>query len=257
LSSGISNGYNEASAAASTFGSANSSSLSKETERSLIGSLVDSYGFKEEGLVKKTVSVTVGGVSHHLVSYYTVADVMNKKFSTPTADSRFQHITPRLNLITKQNFRSPIDEVDNPDQINDRSVYNAYPYAYNGYEITNQSISHRPISLPTLPITYSQPSSLFGNYIMPLNSAYSDRTSIYKARELRQGCLLVMASAGDGGVSSFTGNNQAAVSSFVPSVTENSLDKDEKRKNHRDNKEVQEKARMDVLRASCARREGP
>ncbi|KAH7393194.1 Gti1/Pac2 family-domain-containing protein, partial [Cadophora sp. MPI-SDFR-AT-0126] len=79
-----------------------------ETERSLIGSLVDSYGFKEEGLVKKTVSVTVGGVSHHLVSYYTVADVMNNKFTTPSKDPRFQHITPRPDLITKQNFRTPI-----------------------------------------------------------------------------------------------------------------------------------------------------
>ncbi|PMD43352.1 hypothetical protein L207DRAFT_423147, partial [Hyaloscypha variabilis F] len=81
----------------------------KETERSLIGSLVDSYGFKEEGLVKKTVSVTVGGVSHHLVSYYTVADVMNNKFTTPSKDPRFQHVTPRADLITKQNFRTPID----------------------------------------------------------------------------------------------------------------------------------------------------
>jgi len=88
LSSSMSNGYNAASAAASTFDSSNANSLSKETERSLIGSLVDSYGFKEEGLVKKTVSVTVGGVSHHLVSYYTVADVMNNKFGTPTKDPR-------------------------------------------------------------------------------------------------------------------------------------------------------------------------
>ncbi|KAH9221080.1 Gti1/Pac2 family-domain-containing protein [Leptodontidium sp. 2 PMI_412] len=120
--SGMSNGYNPASTAASTFDPQNPNSLSKETERSLIGSLVDSYGFKEEGLVKKTVSVTVGGVSHHLVSYYTVADVMNNKFTTPSKDPRFQHITPRPDLITKQNFRTPIDEVDSMDRIDDRSV---------------------------------------------------------------------------------------------------------------------------------------
>ena len=176
LSSGMSNGYNAASAAASTFDSINSGSLSKETERSLIGSLVDSYGFKEEGLVKKTVSVTVGGVSHHLVSYYTVADVMNNKFSTPSKDTRFQHITPRPDLITKQNFRTPIDEIDNLDRIDDRSVYNAYPYARSGYEMTNQAISHRPMSLPTPPVTYPQASSLY-NYAMTSNSAYSDGTN--------------------------------------------------------------------------------
>jgi hypothetical protein len=32
----------------------------------LVGSLVDSYGFKDSGLVKKTMSVTVLGVTHHL-----------------------------------------------------------------------------------------------------------------------------------------------------------------------------------------------
>ncbi|KAK0100101.1 hypothetical protein ONS95_013087 [Cadophora gregata] len=162
--SGMSNGYNPASAATSTFDPQNPNSLSKETERSLIGSLVDSYGFKEEGLVKKTVSVTVGGVSHHLVSYYTVADVMNNKFTTPSKDPRFQHITPRPDLITKQNFRTPIDEVDSMDRIDDRSVYASYPYARNGYEMTNQTISHRPMSLPTPPITYGSNSSMYNGY---------------------------------------------------------------------------------------------
>jgi hypothetical protein len=173
LSNGATNGYNAASATASKFDSANSS-LSKETERSLVGSLVDSYEFKEEGLVKKTVSVTVGGVSHHLVSYYTVADVMNNKFSTPTKDSRFQHVTPRHDLITKQNFRSPIDEIDNLDRIDDGSVYGAYPYPRNDHEMANQSISHRPMTLPTPQTTYPQTSSLFDHYMVRENHAYGD-----------------------------------------------------------------------------------
>ncbi|KAH9203902.1 Gti1/Pac2 family-domain-containing protein [Leptodontidium sp. 2 PMI_412] len=162
--SGMSSGYNQTSAAASTFDPQNPNSLSKETERSLIGSLVDSYGFKEEGLVKKTVSLTVGGVSHHLVSYYTVADVMNNKFTTPSPGPRFQHITPRPDLITKQNFRTPIDEVDSMERIDDSSVYANYPYARNGYEMTNHTISHRPMSLPTPPITYGSNSSMYNGY---------------------------------------------------------------------------------------------
>lgn len=170
---GISNGYNPVSAAASTFDSSGTNSLSKETERSLIGSLVDSYGFKEEGLVKKTVSVTVGGVSHHLVSYYTVADVMNNKFTTPSKDPRFQHVTPRPDLVTKQNFRTPIDEVDSMDRMDDRSVYTSYPYARNGYEMTNQSISHRPMSLPTPPIGYTPNSNVYSGYgISPHSATY-------------------------------------------------------------------------------------
>lgn len=171
--SGISNGYNPVSAAVSTFDSSSTNSLSKETERSLIGSLVDSYGFKEEGLVKKTVSVTVGGVSHHLVSYYTVADVMNNKFTTPSKDPRFQHITPRPDLVTKQNFRTPIDEVDSMDRMDERSVYASYPYARSGYEMTNQSISHRHMSLPTPPIAYNPNSNVYSGYgISPHSASY-------------------------------------------------------------------------------------
>jgi hypothetical protein len=176
LSNGMSNGYNTASAAASTFDSVNSNSFSNETERSLIGSLVDSYGFKEGGLVKKTVSVTVRGVSYHLVSYYTIADVMNNKFSTPTKDPRFQNVTPRPYLITKQNFRTPIDGIGNLNRINDGSANTAYLYARNGNGITNQDTSHHLTTLPTPLIAYSQTSSLF-NYPMTPNYVYSDGTN--------------------------------------------------------------------------------
>jgi hypothetical protein len=170
---GIGSSYNASSGSSPNPVSPNQNLLSKETERSLIGSLVDSYGFKEEGLVKKTVSVTVAGILHHLVSYYTVADVMNNKFSTPSKDPRFQHITPRSDLITKQNFRTPIDEVDSMDRMDDRSVYAAYPYARNGYEMTNQSISHRPMSLPTSPLSYNSSSSIYHNYgISPPSAPY-------------------------------------------------------------------------------------
>jgi hypothetical protein len=174
---GIGSGYNVSSAASSNFDSPNQDSLSKETERSLIGSLVDSYGFKEEGLVKKTVSVTVSGVSHHLVSYYTVADAMNNNFTTPSNDPRFQNITPRPGLITKQNFRTPIDEADSMDRMDDRSVYAADSYARNGYEMTNQSISHRPMSLPTPPLAYNSNSRIYYNYGSSPHSAPHDNLS--------------------------------------------------------------------------------
>jgi hypothetical protein len=172
---GISNGYNVSPRNSSFDQGSTTVSLSKETERSLIGSLVDSYGFKEEGLVKKTVSVTVGGVSHHLVSYYTVADVMSNKFSTPSKDPRFQHINPRAELVTKQNFRTPIDEVDTMDRMDDRSVYSAYAYTRNGYDMTNQTLSHRPLSLPTPTIpSYAQSPAVFSNYGVNNPAVYGD-----------------------------------------------------------------------------------
>ncbi|OAX80750.1 hypothetical protein ACJ72_04910 [Emergomyces africanus] len=83
-----------------------------ELERQLVGSLVDSYGFKDSGLVKKTMSVTVSGVTHHLVSYYSVEDVMSNRLHTPMQNESLRYIRPRAELTTKQSFRAPIDDFE-------------------------------------------------------------------------------------------------------------------------------------------------
>lgn len=89
-----------------------------DMERALVGSLVDSYGFKDSGLVKKTMSVTVSGVTHHLVSYYSVEDVMRGHLSPPSLHNELRYVRPRVELTQKQSFRAPIDEMeptlDNP-----------------------------------------------------------------------------------------------------------------------------------------------
>ncbi|KAL6818916.1 Gti1/Pac2 family domain-containing protein [Trichoderma sp. SZMC 28013] len=85
--------------------------IARDPERSLVGSLVDSYLFKERGLVKKTISITFQGVPHHLVSYYSIEDVDNKSLVTPSESSFFQHIKPRTELVMSQNFRNPVDDV--------------------------------------------------------------------------------------------------------------------------------------------------
>lgn len=84
----------------------------KELERSLIGSLVDSYGFRADGLVKKTMSISINGISHHMVSYYKVDDVKHNALARPMQDPRLQHISIRPELYLKQNFRAPIEETE-------------------------------------------------------------------------------------------------------------------------------------------------
>lgn len=88
------------------------SSHQSELERALVGSLVDSYGFKDSGLVKKTMSVTVLDVTHHLVSYYSVEDVMRGILNPPSMVDSLRFIRPRTELTQKQSFRSPIDELE-------------------------------------------------------------------------------------------------------------------------------------------------
>ncbi|PPJ54607.1 hypothetical protein CBER1_06165 [Cercospora berteroae] len=84
----------------------------KELERSLIGSLVDSYGFRPDGLVKKTMSISVNGISHHMVSYYKVEDVKSNMLPRPLTDTRLQNISVRPELYLKQNFRAPVEETE-------------------------------------------------------------------------------------------------------------------------------------------------
>lgn len=109
-----------------------------DAERQLIGSLVDSYGFKMDGLVKKTMSVTVQGVTHHLVSYYNVNDVMAGSLRTPSQTDSLQYIRPRPELTQKQSFRSPIED---GEDVNELAGQQGYAYRMGpggGYEYGKQ-----------------------------------------------------------------------------------------------------------------------
>ncbi|TVY71434.1 Global transcription regulator sge1 [Lachnellula suecica] len=187
------------------------------------GSLVDSYGFKEEGLVKKTISVIVDGVSHHLVSYYKVADVLKQKFTTPSADPRFQHITPRPDLVAKQNFRTRIHGVELVDDTSSP--------ARNGYEMTNESIPHRPTTLPIPPMACTANSNVYGGYGSSPHSASYDNMGQPSSGSLYSGHLALSPGAypaienyGFGGCpqqrsNSVIGIGSEAARTIVPPVT--------------------------------------
>lgn len=104
----------------------------KELERSLIGSLVDSYGFRPDGLVKKTMSISINGISHHMVSYYKVEDVKNNVLPRPLSEPRLQGISVRPELYLKQNFRAPVEEtehyaIDGQMHAHPQMMYSAVP----------------------------------------------------------------------------------------------------------------------------------
>ncbi|RAL02744.1 camp independent regulatory protein [Aspergillus ibericus CBS 121593] len=113
-----------------------------DVERALVGSLVDSYGFKDSGLVKKTMSVTVSGVTHHLVSYYSVEDVMRGLLNPPSMVDSLRYIRPRAELTQKQSFRAPIDDLEtggleNPNDLHALYGYRPQTVAPPGYGIPN------------------------------------------------------------------------------------------------------------------------
>ncbi|KAH7308225.1 Gti1/Pac2 family-domain-containing protein [Stachybotrys elegans] len=78
----------------------------------LIGSLIDSYDFKDSGLVKKTISIRYNGVTHHIVGYYSLDDVVNGRLLTPSSDPAISFCTPRAELLMDQNFRSLVEDFE-------------------------------------------------------------------------------------------------------------------------------------------------
>ena len=115
--------------------------LDKDLERALVGSLVDSYPFKEKGgLIKKTISIPYRGVLHHVVSYYTTDDVVENRLQLPSESAIATESLPRPELLTRQNFRAPLET--NSAVLN----FNAQP-AMPGY----QHVSDGQVPLPTMP----------------------------------------------------------------------------------------------------------
>ena len=146
-----------------------------DTERSLIGSLIDSYGFKQDGLVKKTMSVTVDGVTHHLVSYYNVSDVLNQRLHTPSHVPALQYIRPRPALVNKQSFRAPVDELDETVEGARDGIHGAYyprppgpPQTYmpgpNAYGIQT---GYPPVTHPGMHAGYAVGAPMGGSYMQP------------------------------------------------------------------------------------------
>lgn len=55
--------------------------------------------------------MTVRGITHHLVAYFSSRDFMSNTLLTPSADLGLADIIPRPELYS-QGFRAPIDEDD-------------------------------------------------------------------------------------------------------------------------------------------------
>ncbi|KAI3392929.1 hypothetical protein diail_4978 [Diaporthe ilicicola] len=62
-------------------------------------------------LCRKTISVTVRGITHHLVAYFSSRDFTSNVLLSPSADLGLADILPRPELYS-QGFRAPIDEDD-------------------------------------------------------------------------------------------------------------------------------------------------
>jgi hypothetical protein len=88
-------------------------SLTPDQQRRFCGSLIDSYEFKEGGLMKKTISVKYQGTHHHVISYYSLEDVVSGKLKRPFQDSKLAHIHPRPELL--QGWKVSLEDEESKD----------------------------------------------------------------------------------------------------------------------------------------------
>lgn len=108
----------------------------KDANRGLLGSLVDSYEFKENGLLKKTMTVVINNVQHHLVSYYSLEDA-KYNLETPRDDARLKDIPLRDELLNQPKFKFPnFDDAGDGTFEQMDSSQTAYAYYANGYDPT-------------------------------------------------------------------------------------------------------------------------
>ncbi|KAL8933640.1 MAG: hypothetical protein Q9211_005670 [Gyalolechia sp. 1 TL-2023] len=141
----------------------------KDGDRGLVGSLVDSYEFKDKGLLKKTMTVTIKGVQHHLVSYYSLEDA-KRNLRTPRDDDQIKNLTLRPELLQQPKFKfqnlddagdGAFEHADGPQQ--------SFTYATSSFDPTRSY----PMSTQSLP--FMDPSSQYyyasiPPYLTPVHS---------------------------------------------------------------------------------------
>ncbi|KAF8142856.1 Gti1/Pac2 family-domain-containing protein [Mycena galopus ATCC 62051] len=92
-------------------------SVNRHRERTLVGSLTNSYKFKADGLMKKTFSLTIGGVPQHLISYYKVSDVEAGRLRAPSTLPELASLDISPTLLDRGNFRCPPKLEVGPDGV--------------------------------------------------------------------------------------------------------------------------------------------
>ncbi|KAG7087309.1 hypothetical protein E1B28_013286 [Marasmius oreades] len=91
--------------------------LERQRERNLMGSLTNNPKFKSDGLMKKTFSLTIGGVAQHLISYYRVEDVENGRLRSPSSLPELASLSISPEYLDKTHFRNPPKVETGPDGI--------------------------------------------------------------------------------------------------------------------------------------------
>ncbi len=156
--------------------------LEPGVSRCLVGSLTDSYNFKNDGLLKKAIIVTLDDVPYRLIAYYSMNDAEHLK--RPRDDSRLQDLRIRDTLLKQAKFASSsIDDTGDKelDQANraPKFGFGDYQNGYNPRSLhptllldVQQVQSLRPISSQDIALAHLPPGCPSSAPIYPYNTGH-------------------------------------------------------------------------------------
>ena len=117
------------------------------------------------------MSVTVQGVTHHLVSYYNVEDVMAGNLRAPSSTEALQFIRPRPELTSKQSFRSPIEEAEDVHELSGQAGY-PYRMGQSNYDYGKQQQMYYSQPPYPPPMPGQQPMQQYSGTIPSMSPGY-------------------------------------------------------------------------------------
>jgi hypothetical protein len=87
--------------------------MTTDQQRMLTGTLTNSYDFKHDGLVKKSITVKFDGRGIHLISYYNLQHVLSGELLQPCQYPDLANTVIIDGLTRSPTFRIPLDSVGN------------------------------------------------------------------------------------------------------------------------------------------------
>lgn len=81
------------------------------TVRADLNGLLSPGTYSTSGLCKRTLSVTVRGMTHHLVAYFSIHDLAANALISPSMDPLLAGVTPRAELVS-QGYGTPVEQDD-------------------------------------------------------------------------------------------------------------------------------------------------
>ncbi|WRT63484.1 uncharacterized protein IL334_000389 [Kwoniella shivajii] len=223
--------------------------LDRNKERQLVGSLTNSYKFRSNGLVKKTMSVSVNGFAQHMVSYYTVQDVMTGKLRSPSQIPELSSLEISQEYLSKQNFRFPPACDILPD--------GTYVYRSEGEVPESPTSPSSQYAFQSFPPSSSRPNTDYYETMYPQMTSHAPRTGSPRNRSVTVPMQIPLPAHTQSMSGSYAGPSSHGSTSYYDSPTVGSMHYAPSIARQNSNSSIQSSASGAIRPGSSSRRFDP